>query len=197
MERMWPAVSGFVEFLQGRAEDFAGESVALRRSVLNRQDYLRLLQTARNTGRQRAYLLIKTLVNVGVRSRELAELTVETVRVGGAWVTSHGIRHRVTVPNPLRSELLAYAAGQGIAEGPVFVTKDGTPLLHSAVWKEIKKVCREAGLENDAGNPRNLYLLYLDTYQSICRRCPSGEAWQEYEQLLSKEETSMAWNTEF
>lgn len=190
-------VSGFLEFLQGSAEESAEESVTVRRSVLTRQDYLRLLRTARSTGRQRAYLLIKTLVNVGVRSRELAELTVETVRAGGAWVTSHGIRHRVAVPEQLQSELLAYAAGQGITEGPVFATRNGAPLLHSAVWKEIKKVCREAGLENDMGNPRNLYLLYLDTYQSICRRCPNGEAWQEYEQLLSEEDASTAWNTEF
>ena len=189
-------VNGFLEFLTQR-NNLQGEATELQRSILTRDKYLWLLRTAQENGWRRAYLLIKTVVIVGIRTSELEDLTVEALREGGAWVTSHGIRRRVLIPEPVRSELLHYAKACDVTTGTLFVTKDGTPLLHSAVWKEIKRVCRATGLENDAGNPRSLYLLYVDTYQGICRRCSSEEAWQEYEQLLSKEETLVAWNDGF
>lgn len=186
-------INGFVEYM-ARENESQGETNTVRRSVLTREEYLWLLRTARENGRKRAYLLIKTLVSTGIRSSELKELTVEALKEGGAWVTSHGIRRRVVIPEPIRTELLEYAEACGVTAGTLFITMDGKPLFHSAVWKEIKRVCREAAVQEDAGNPRNLYLLYLDTYEGVCRNCSFEESWQKYEQLLSEEEALMEWN---
>jgi len=188
-------INGFMEHLTQRSELQNEESPAPHRSVLSREDYLQLLRTARERGRRRAYLLIKVLVSTGIRSSELKELTAEALREGGAWVTSHGIRRRVVIPEPVRTELLEYAASCGIKTGTLFITKDGTPLIHSAIWKEIKRVCREAGMPEDAGNPRNLYLLYLDTYGEICSTGTPESSFTMYQQLLGKEEALAAWNT--
>lgn len=184
---------GFLKYLKQQKER-QEESAERSQGLLSREDYLWLLQTAREYGKKRAYLLIKTLVITGIRPAEMVALTVEALRDGATWVTSYGTRRRILIPEPLRTELLAYAAGEGVSAGTLFVTQDGTPLLHSAVWKEIKRICRVTGLANDAGNPRVLHQLYLDTYQNISR-CNSREtAWQTYEQLLSEEETLVAWN---
>lgn len=186
-------INGFVDYLTQR-DNPQGETTVQRRGALIRDDYLRILLMARENGRRRAYLLIKTLVSTGIRSSELKELTVEALRAGGAWVTSHGVRRRVAIPEPIRTELLEYAETCGVTAGTLFVTMDGKPLFHSAVWKEIKRVCREAAMQEDAGSPRALYLLYLDTYEGICRQTSSEESWQKYERLLSEEEALVAWN---
>jgi len=188
-------ISGFMEYVLRRNES-QGENAVLHRSVLTREDYLWLLRTARKNGRKRAYLLIKTLVSTGIRSSELKELKVESLRSRGAWVTSHGIRRRVLIPEPIRTGLLEYAEACGVTTGILFITKDGTPLLHSAIWKEIKRVCREAGMEEDAGNPRNLYLLYLDTYAEACRSSTPENAFAMYQQLLCEEDALVAWSAE-
>lgn len=187
---------GFLTYFK-QQEERQEESAERSQGLLTREDYLWLLQTAREYGRKRAYLLIKTLVITGIRPREMAALTVDALRDGATWVTSYGIQRRILIPEPLRTELLTYAAREGVSDGTLFVTQDGAPLLHSAVWKEIKRVCRETGLENDAGNPRVLHQLYMDTYQNICRRNSRETAWQAYEQLLSEEETLVAWNEGF
>ena len=189
-------VNGFLKYLDLQ-EERQKESTERKQGFLTREDYLWLLQTAREHGRKRAYLLIKTLVNTGIRSLELKDLTVEALRDGAAWGTSYGMRRRIPIPEPLRTELLDYAAEESVNSGTLFVTQDGNPLLHSAVWKEIKRVCRETGLENDAGNPRCLYQLYMDTFRNICRCNSRDTAWQAYEQLLSVEETLVAWNEGF
>lgn len=187
-------INGFMRYLLQQKPQ-QKEHIVLRRSVLTRDDYLWLLQTARENGRKRAYLLIKTLVSTGIRSSELKELTIESLRSGGAWVTSHGIRRRVRIPEPIRTGLLEYAEDCGVTAGTLFVTRDGTPLIYSATWKEIKRVCREAGLDEDAGNPRNLYLLYLDTYTEVCGLGTRENAFAMYQNLLCEEETLVSWST--
>lgn len=164
------------------------------KGYLTRDEYLLLLQTAKLMGRKRAYLLIKTMVNAGFRTRELHELTVEALREGVVFATSYGMRRRIPLMEPLREELLDFAQEQGTVSGPLFVTKDGQPMLHSAVWKEVKLVCRQMGISEEKGTTRNLYQLYLETYREICRNHASEGAAQGYRQLLEREELSVAWD---
>lgn len=188
-------LNGFLDYLQmprqpiGRRPPRQGPS----REELSRDEYLLLLQTAKLMGRRRAYLLIKTIVNAGLRTQELHQLTVEALRQGKAWVTSHGVQRQAQIPTLLCEELLSYAAEAGITEGPIFITKDGTPMVHSGVWKEVKQVCRRTGISEEKGNPRNLYQLYVSTYRTFCAE-PASQPMQQLEALLEKEEVVVAWN---
>lgn len=161
--------------------------------VLSREEYRMLLHTARRMGRRRSYLLIKTIVCVGLRPREFHELTVESLRKGTARVTSHGLCHVVEVPEPIRTELLEYAGDQDIREGPVFITKDKTPMLHSAIWKEVKMVCRQMGISEEKGSPKSLYKLYVDTQKDFYAGSME-EAARGYRSLLEAEEAVIRWN---
>jgi len=160
---------------------------------LSREDYRMLLQTAKLLGRRRPYLLIKTAVCVGIRTLEFQGLTVEGVKQGQVDVTCYGSRRTVPVPEPIRTELLVFAEERGVKDGAIFVTKDGVPLVHSLIWKEVKQICRQMGLPEEKGAPRSLYQLYRDTRKGMY----SGsleEAEERYHSLLMKEEAKLGWN---
>jgi len=160
---------------------------------MTREEYHLLLQMAKRMGRRRSYLLIKTMVNAGLKTQELPQLTVEALGRGEAVTTSHGLQRRVPIPEPLRGELWNWAAQEGVNSGPVFVTKEGTPMVHSAVWKEVKLVCRSTGLAEEKGTPRSLSRLYQTTYRGICADS-IGQTDQLYRNLLEQEERTVAWS---
>jgi len=184
-------VNGFLEFFARAPQKDAAPSSP--QSALTREQYLRLLLRAKREGRKRAYLLIKTIVTAGIRSCELEELTVETLQKGES--RSKAAHRQISVPEPVRSELLDYAREEHISSGPVFITNNGTPLLHSAIWKEIKRISRAEGLAEEAGSPRQLYLVHADTCGDIRRNKSSADADAAYRQLLCDEERQIGWNT--
>ena len=163
------------------------------RVSLSRSEYLLLLETARFMGRKRAYLLIKTIVNTGLKTQELPQLTVETLQRETTWITTRGIRRCVPIVELLRRELLAYAAEAGITKGPIYITKEGTPMGHSGVWKVIKQGGRRTGIPEEKGNPRTLHHLYLSTYRDVSTESTEQTA-RLYRELLDREEKKIAWN---
>ena len=69
---------------------------------LTRSEYLRLLSAAKHMGKEKTYLLIKTMGGAGVRVQELSQVTVEAVAQGMVKLDSHnGLRLRIMVlPKP-------------------------------------------------------------------------------------------------
>ena len=60
---------------------------------LTRAEYLRLLSAAKHIGKEKTYLLIKTMGGAGVRVQELSQVTVEAVHQGMVKLDSHnGLR---------------------------------------------------------------------------------------------------------
>ena len=186
-------VKGFLEYFTKSPQKDATPPPSPQ-TILTRDQYLRLLHRAKSEGRKRAYLLIKTIVNVGIHSRELEQLTVEALKEGGTWIQNKTVRRRASIPEPIRSELLDYAKEARISSGPIFITHGGTPLRHSAVWKEIKRVSQAEGVVEGAGNPRQLYLLHVATYKDIIKDKPFDDADVTYQQLLYEEEKLISWN---
>ena len=65
----------------------------------------------------------------------------------------------------LAEELLVYAEQEGIVEGSIFRTSKGTLPDRSNVWKEIKELCRTAGLEDAQINMQKFRMpLVVDYY---------------------------------
>lgn len=82
---------------------------------LTREDYRRLIETARARGRERLALLIETIGSTGIRVSEVRYIMVEAARRGRAEVALKGKIRTILLPGKLCRRLLRYAKGKKIA----------------------------------------------------------------------------------
>ena len=136
---------------------------------LSVQEYAALVRTARQQGRVRIALLLQTICATGIRVSELSAITVEAAHKGVAVVRCKGKLRRVLLPSRLQSKLLRYARRRRIAYGPVFVTRTGQPLDRSNIWREMKSLCRDAGVESGKVFPHNLRHLFARSFYRLER----------------------------
>ena len=60
-----------------------------------------------------------------------------------------------------------YAKEQGVAAGTVFVTRRKNPVSRTAIWREMKSLCEEAGVLSEKVFPHNLRHLFARTFYGI------------------------------
>lgn len=63
--------------------------------------------------------------------------------------------------------LQKYALKQGIKSGSIFVTRTGTPLDRSNIWRMLKELCVSAGVSKEKVFPHNFRHLFARTYYSL------------------------------
>lgn len=140
---------------------------------LSKEEYFRLLETAKKKGNIRLYLLMQTLCSTGIRVGELPFITVEAVRSGRAIVNLKGKTRTVLLSAALRRELSRYIKEKGIKSGSIFITKSGRPMDRSNILHEMKALCDEAGVERKKVFPHNLRHLFACLFyqreKDICR----------------------------
>ena len=76
---------------------------------LSRQEYQRLLDTARTLGRDRLALVMETICAAGIRVSEVRYITVEAARSGQADIALKGKVRTILLPGKLCRKLLKYA----------------------------------------------------------------------------------------
>lgn len=136
---------------------------------LTRQEYERLLSTARREGKERLALLMETICATGIRVSELAYITAEAVREGRAEVVLKGKIRVILLPGKLCHKLLAYMRQREIACGEIFLTRTGKCLSRRQIWREMKELCKKAHVENTKVFPHNLRHLFATSFYSICK----------------------------
>lgn len=156
--------------------------------ALTRAEYLRLLQAARQEGKERLYLAVKVLGSTGVPVQDLPFVTVEAAQAGCVRLKSGVYR----IPGCLREELLAFAARAGIRTGPVFVMRNGNPMQRTNLSHDIRQLCRDACVPAEKGSPRCLKKLYQSTVEQI-RANIAMLTEQAYERMLETEQISIGW----
>lgn len=134
---------------------------------LSAQEYAALVRTARQQGRARVALLLQTICATGIRVSELPAITAEAARRGVAVVRCKGKSRRVLIPTRLQKKLLRYMKQHRIAFGPVFVTRSGAPLDRSNIWREMKALCRAAGVSDKKVFPHNFRHLFARTFYRL------------------------------
>ena len=166
------ALNRYFDFL-GRPECKL-KSVRVQRTIfrdeareLTRDEYRRLLAAAEKRGSDRLMLVMETICATGIRVSELQFFTVEAARLGRAQVRNKGKSRTVFLPVKLQRRLLKYAGAKKIAAGPIFVTRTGKPLDRSNIWKDMKRLCREAGVEETKVFPHNLRHLFARTFYGL------------------------------
>ena len=134
---------------------------------LTKAEYARLVNIARQKGNERLSLLIQTICGTGIRVSELQYITVEAVRCGEAVVSLKGKTRSVFIVRELQKKLLRYAAEQKITSGTIFITRNGNPMSRTNIWREMKNICEQAGVNPQKVFPHNLRHLFARTFYGI------------------------------
>lgn len=134
---------------------------------LSKSEYLRLVQEAVYLGNERLALILQTICATGIRVSELQHITIEAVRAGRAVVRCKGKTRTVFLPGRLKQVLLGYARKQKRTTGAVFVTRTGKPVDRSNIWRDMKNLCKSAGVASDKVFPHNLRHLFARLYYSL------------------------------
>lgn len=134
---------------------------------LTRAEYMRLCRAASERRNERLSLILQTICGTGIRVSELQCITVEAVRRGEAVVCCKAKTRTVFLVKELRQKLLRYAAARGIRRGSVFVTRTGKPVSRTNIWREMKALCRAAGVNPQKVFPHNLRHLFARTFYGL------------------------------
>lgn len=139
------------------------------RKELTRQEYDRLLSTARAQGKERLALLMEAICATGIRVSEVRYLTVESVQRGKAEIALKGKIRTILIPGKLRRKLLKYAHKNKTASGEIFLTRNGKGMSRKQIWAEMKAICEKAGVAPSKVFPHNLRHLFARTFYKVCR----------------------------
>ena len=171
---MLSAVNRLLKFL-GR-EDCRIRSLRIQRRTfreqrrdLTRGEYQRLLDAAAGLGRERLALLMETICATGIRVSEVRYITVEAARAGRTEIRLKGKIRTILLPSKLCRKLLKYARKQKTASGEIFLTRSGAPVSRRQIWREMKALCKEAGVEASKVFPHNLRHLFATAFYRACR----------------------------
>ena len=134
---------------------------------ISKSDYMKLLSVATEKKKERLNLLIQTICGTGIRVSELSAITVEAVRNGEAIISCKGKTRKVFIVSKLRKKLLKYAMKARIHSGAIFITRTGKPMDRSNIWREMKKLCKEAKISEEKVFPHNLRHLFARTFYNM------------------------------
>ena len=134
---------------------------------LTKEEYIRLCRTADKKHNERLNLILQTICCTGIRVSELQFITVEAVKSGEATVSLKGKTRSVFIVKDLQKKLLRYIAEQKITQGSVFVTRTGKPISRTNIWREMKALCNEAGVNPQKVFPHNLRHLFARVFYGI------------------------------
>ena len=144
--------------------DLKVKSIKLQRQIycpeekeLTKAEYMRLINTAKQKGNERLNLLIQTICGTGIRVSELRYITVEAVKCGEAVVSLKGKTRSVFIVREL----------QKITSGAIFITRSGKPMSRINIWREMKSLCEQAGVNPQKVFPHNLRHLFARTFYGI------------------------------
>jgi len=166
------ALNSFFSFID--RHDLQSKLLKIQQSVycpvekeLDKEEYVRLVKAAEKRKNERLALLLQTICGTGIRVSELRYITAEAVRRGETLIRLKGKTRAVLIPQKLQKRLKAYICREGITTGPVFVTRSGRPLDRSNIWKMMKALCQEAGVDEKKVFPHNLRHLFARCFYSV------------------------------
>lgn len=133
---------------------------------LTKEEYYRLVKTAQRDN-YRLSLIIQTICGTGIRVSEMQYISVEAVRKGEATVNCKGKTRVILITNNLQKRLLEYARKNGITTGIIFRTRNGKAISRCNIWRDMKALCKKAGVNPEKVFPHNLRHLFARTFYTI------------------------------
>ncbi len=133
---------------------------------LSVQEYKRLLAAAKKRKNEQLYYILQTICATGIRVSELKFITSESIKEKHATVLLKGKLRTIIIPSKLCKILSEYAKKQKISSGSIFVTRKGKPVDRTYIWKLMKSLCIDAGVDRKKVFPHNLRHLFARTFYS-------------------------------
>lgn len=167
---MLASVNSFMTFL-GRQEckvkniRLQRQSYCPENKELTKTEYMQLLKASGTN--VRLNLVLQTICGTGIRVSELRYFTVAAVRRGEVTVNCKSKNRTILIPDKLKKMLLLYAKQMQISVGEIFVGKNGKPLDRSSIWRQMKLLCKKAGVKESKVFPHNLRKLFARTFYNI------------------------------
>lgn len=132
---------------------------------LTKAEYQRLLDASKNN--DQLNLVLQTICGTGIRVSELKYFTVEAVCHGEVSVNCKSKTRIILIPGKLQKSLLKYASKRKIKTGIIFVGRHNKPLDRSSIWRQMKQLCKRAGVKESKVFPHNLRKLFARTFYGI------------------------------
>lgn len=166
------ALNSFFSFI-GR-EDLKLKFLKIQKSAycsvekeLSRAEYQRLVKAAKKKKDEKLALLLQTICGTGIRVSEVKYITAKAVYRGEAVIRLKGKTRTILFPKKLQKRLKDYMRREKIIAGPVFITRTGQPLDRSNIWKMMKAICQDAGVDEKKVFPHNLRHLFARCFYAI------------------------------
>lgn len=136
-------------------------------SFISKKEYERLIESAQRKGDLQLNLIMQTICSTGIRISELSAIDVKAVAAGYAYVDNKGKSRVIFLPKALVRVLKTYLSKTGITSGPVFVSSKGSAVDRSVVWRRMKRLCQDTGIEAKKVFPHNLRHLFALTFYQL------------------------------
>lgn len=137
------------------------------RGQLSIEEYERLAKTAAKSKDSMIALAMQILSVSDIRVTELFRITVESLEVGNVEVPRGGENIKVTLPARILADLKRYVQWKGYESGYVFRTRRGNPVDRFQMWKKLKGLCAEAGVDESKVSFQNLKRPLIREYYSV------------------------------
>lgn len=131
---------------------------------LDKEEFHLLVKNARNQGKEQLAMIMETMCATGIRVSELKFFRVETVRDGMVKVWNKGKYRFVILPRLLQKKLLCYIKKNRIRSGLIFRTRSGKEKDRSNIWREMKKLAEQSGVDPAKVFPHNLRHLFARNF---------------------------------
>lgn len=128
------------------------------------ENYKKLVYTALQNDKERLAMMIQVLCHTDLRFCELDKLTIGALKDGSIEVIRKKKNIKLQIPDMIVKDLLKYAEHEHITSGVVFKTKNGNTINRSNFRRELKKLCVEAGIGEEAGSIQCVKNVVLDVY---------------------------------
>lgn len=125
---------------------------------LTKQEYKRLYEACKNNEKLRH--IVETIVKTGVRVSEVEFITYESLNIGKAIVDNKGKIRTIIIPRKLCVILKDYCRKISINTGPIFLTRNGTPVDRKQIWQMMKNLADKAEVPKEKVFPHNLRHLF-------------------------------------
>lgn len=160
-------VKKLAHFLSDQTQTLSQNSLDAFLKSLPEAGYEALLRTALEQKNYRQVLMIQIFAVTDIRMNELCYLTVEALDAGVIKVPRAGASFEIFLPQDLVGDLYEYIDFQEISEGIIFCTRKGTPLDRSYIWKQMKELAVDAGIDPDKVYPQNLKRQLVRSHFSV------------------------------
>lgn len=134
---------------------------------LSAEEYEKLAKTAIQNSDSVMALAIQILSTTDIRVTELFWITVESLETGRVELLRGEERIVVELPDRILLDLKQYAEKKGYQSGMVFRTRYGNPVDRYQLWKRLKRLCADAGVEREKVSFQNLKRPLTREYYSV------------------------------